>query len=95
VNCIAKARGELLVFGAENIGHALKMLGLVTQRLGKDGRGIVVDQPALACAHELGQMQGVSLGFDDTNLHFAHYAQRINELCRMCRLCTIILARRA
>jgi hypothetical protein len=69
VNCIAKERGELMVFKPENIGHALKMLGLVTQRLGKDGRGLVVDQPTLIRVHELAQVHGVGLDFDDTNLH--------------------------
>jgi hypothetical protein len=69
VNCIAKARGELLVFKPENIGHALKMLGLITQRLGKDGRGLVVDQPTLIRVHELAQVHGVGLDPDDTNLH--------------------------
>jgi hypothetical protein len=36
------------MFEQENIsGHALKMLGLITQRLGKAGRGLVVDPPTL------------------------------------------------
>ena len=39
VNRISKTRGERLEYKAEDIGHALKKVGLVTRRLGKEGRG--------------------------------------------------------
>ena len=58
------------MFKPENIGHALKMLGLITQRLGKDGRGLVVDQPTLAQVHGLAVMYGcVGSDAEDKNLH--------------------------
>jgi hypothetical protein len=48
----------------------LKKLGLVTKRLGKDGRGIVVDQATLIRVHELAAVYGgVGLGAEDENLH--------------------------
>jgi hypothetical protein len=70
VNCISKARGEQLEYKPENIGHTLKMLGLLTQRLGKDGRGLVVDQPTLARVHGLAVVYGgVGLDTEDKNQH--------------------------
>jgi hypothetical protein len=70
VNCISKARGGRLEFKPENIGHSLKTLGLITHRLGKDGRGLVVDQPTLARVHELAVVYGgVGLDTEDKNLH--------------------------
>lgn len=69
VNIIAEVRGELLRFQPENIGHALKKQGLFTRRLGKDGRGLVVDQPILIRVHELAQVHGVGLDVDERNLH--------------------------
>jgi hypothetical protein len=69
VNCISKARGELLQFQPENIGHALRKLGLFTRRLGKDGRGLVVDQPTLIRVHELAQVHGAGSDLDEKNLH--------------------------
>ena len=69
VNGIAKARGGRLEFKPENIGHTLKKLGLFTKRLGKHGRGLVVDQPTLIRVHELAQVHGVGLDVDEKNLH--------------------------
>ncbi len=40
VNRIAQARGERRQYSAEIVGHKLKRVGLVTRRLGKDGRGL-------------------------------------------------------
>ena len=46
------------------------MLGLLTQRLGKDGWGLVVDQATLARIHGLAVVYGgVGLGTEDKNLH--------------------------
>jgi len=69
VNTIATARGELLQFKPENIGHALKQLGLCTRRLGKDGRGLMIDPPTMIRVHELAQVHGVGLDLHDKNLH--------------------------
>ena len=69
VNVIAKTRGERPDFKPENIGHTLKKLGLFTRRLGKDGRGLVVDQPTLIRIHELAEVHGVGLELADGNLH--------------------------
>ena len=70
VNRISKARGERLEYKAENIGHALKKVGLVTKRLGKEGRGLVVDQTTLMRVHELAAgYGGVGLDAGDENLH--------------------------
>jgi hypothetical protein len=69
VNLISRAHGERLEFKPENIGHTLKKLGLFTKRLGKDGRGLVVDQPTLVRVHELAQVHGVGLDLDEKNLH--------------------------
>ena len=69
VNVIAKTRGERPDFKPENIGHTLKKLGLFTRRLGKDGRGLVVDQPTLIRIHELAEVHGVGLEPDAGNLH--------------------------
>jgi hypothetical protein len=69
VNVIAKAHGERLEFKPENIGRALKNLGLFTRRLGKYGRGLVVDQATLIRVHELAAVYGgVGLEQDENNL---------------------------
>jgi hypothetical protein len=70
VNTISNTRGERIEFKAENVGHALKKVGLLTQRLGKAGKGLVVDQATLARVHELGaKYGGVGLDSGDDNLH--------------------------
>ena len=70
VNVIAKARGERLEFKPENIGHTLKNLSLFTTRLGKAGRGLVVDQATLIRVHEIAEVYGgVGLDQDENNLH--------------------------
>ena len=53
VNRIALARGERLRYSAESIGHRLKKIGLVTRRLGKGGKGLVIDSATMKQAHEL------------------------------------------
>lgn len=53
VNRIALARGERLHYSAETIGHRLKKIGLVTRRLGKAGKGLVMDLATMTRAHEL------------------------------------------
>ena len=70
VNRIALARGERLHFSAETIGHRLKKVGLVTRRLGKAGKGLVMDQATMACVHELaGVYGGAGLDQSESNLH--------------------------
>ena len=70
MNVIAKARGERLEFKPENIGHTLKNLSLFTTRLGKAGRGLVVDQATLIRVHEIAEVYGgVGLDQDENNLH--------------------------
>ena len=43
VNRLAHARGERLDYRAETIGHRLKKVGLYTRRLGKAGKGLVME----------------------------------------------------
>jgi hypothetical protein len=59
VNRIAKARGERLNYSAETIGHRLKQLGLFTRRLGKAGKGLVMDLATTTRVHELAALCGV------------------------------------
>ena len=53
VNRLQKARGERLTYSAEKVGHALKKVGQYTRRLGKAGRGLVMDPETIARVHEL------------------------------------------
>jgi hypothetical protein len=69
VNRIALARGERLHFSAETIGHRLKKVGLVTRRLGKAGKGLVMDLATMTRAHELAAVYGAGLDQDESNLH--------------------------
>ena len=70
VNRIVGARGERLHHSAETIGHRLKKLGLVTRRLGKAGRGLVMDLATMTRAHDLAAVYGgVGLEQDENNLH--------------------------
>ena len=70
VNRIALARGERLHYSAETIGHRLKKIGLVTRRLGKAGKGLVMDLATAARVHELAAVYGgVGLEQDENNLH--------------------------
>jgi hypothetical protein len=70
VNRIALARGERLHFSAETIGHRLKKIGLVTRRLGKAGKGLVIDLATMKQAHELAAVYGgAGLEQDENNLH--------------------------
>jgi hypothetical protein len=70
VNRIALARGERLHYSAETIGHRLKKIGLVTRRLGKAGKGLVIDLATMKQAHELAAgYGGAGLEQDDNNLH--------------------------
>ena len=70
VNRIAQARGERLQYSAETIGHRLKRVGLVTRRLGKAGKGLVMDLATMTRAHELAEAYGgVGLEQDENNLH--------------------------
>jgi hypothetical protein len=57
-------------YSAETIGHRLKKIGLVTRRLGKLGKGLVMDLAIMTRAHELAAAYGdVGLGQDENNLH--------------------------
>lgn len=72
VNRITKARGERLNFSAEMIGHQIKKVGLSTRRLGKMGKGLVMDLATIARIHELAAVYGcVGLDHDENNLHCA------------------------
>lgn len=69
-NRIGKARGERVIYSAENVGHLLKKLGLITRRLGKAGRGLVMDLATIAKAHKFAAMYGgVGLEPEKNNLH--------------------------
>lgn len=65
---IQRARGERLVYSPERIGHLLKKVGLFTRRLGKDGRGLVMDLATVRRAHELAAMYG-SAGLERSEEH--------------------------
>jgi len=69
-NRIAQARGERLRYSAETIGHRMKKVGLTTRRLGKAGKGLVMDIATMKRAHELAAGYG-GVGFeqDENNLH--------------------------
>jgi hypothetical protein len=70
VNRIALARGERMHYSAETIGHRLKKIGLVTRRLGKAGKGLVIDLSTMKQAHELDAVYGgAGLVEDENNLH--------------------------
>jgi len=70
VNRIVEARGERLHYSAETIGHGMKKISLVTRRLGKSGKGLVLDLATLKRAHELAAVYGgVGLEQDENNLH--------------------------
>jgi len=70
VNRISEVRGERLRYNAERIGHIIKKLGLVTRRLGKAGRGLVLDVATTAQVHKLAAAYcGVGLDQDEKNLH--------------------------
>ncbi len=71
VNRIAQARGEKLHYSAEIIGHRLKKIGVITRRLGKAGRGLLIDASTAAQVHELGTVYGVGLDQDEKNLNCA------------------------
>jgi hypothetical protein len=70
VNRIEKARGERLNHSAEIIGHQMKRVGLSTRRLGKAGKGLVLDLATSTRIHELAGVYGsVGLDQDEKNLH--------------------------
>jgi hypothetical protein len=70
VNRIVEARGERQYYRAEIIGHRLKKIGLSTRRLGKAGRGLVMDLATMTRAHELAAVYGgVGLDQEENNLH--------------------------
>jgi hypothetical protein len=70
VNRIALAREERLHYSAETIGHRLKKIGPVTRRLGKAGKGLVIDLATMTRVHELATAYGgVGLDQDENNLH--------------------------
>ena len=72
VNLIAKARGERLQYSAETIGHGLKRVGLTTRRLGRAGKGLVMDIATMTGIHELAAVYGgVGLEQDENKLHCA------------------------
>lgn len=71
VNRITQTRGERLHYGAETIGYRLKNVGLVTCRLGKAGKGLVMDLATMTRVHELAAAYGgAGLEQDENNLHF-------------------------
>ena len=69
-NRIAKARGERLIFGAETVGHLLKKVSRPTRRLGKAGKGLVMDLATMKRIHQLAAVYGCAgLEPDENNLH--------------------------
>jgi hypothetical protein len=58
VNRIVKEHGERLQYSAEIIGHRLKKVGLSTRRLGKAGKGLVMDVATIKQTHELAAAYG-------------------------------------
>jgi hypothetical protein len=74
VNRVQKPRGERLTYSEEKVGHSLKKVGLYARRLGKAGRGLVMDTATMVRLHELAAVYG-SAGSDqdENNLH-----------CRLC-----------
>jgi len=52
-NQINREEGESLKISNETVGHVLKNLGLYTRRLGKAGRGLMLDKATQSRAHEL------------------------------------------
>ena len=69
VNRIQKARGELLTYSAEKIGHLLKKVGLQTRR-SSAGMRLAMDRVTIAKVHELAAVYGgVGLEEKDNNLH--------------------------
>ena len=82
VNLLQKARGERLTCSAENVGHSLKRVGLYTRRIGKAGRGLLMDLATVERVHELAAVYGgVGLDQDEKNLH-CHLCTEKNHLCR-------------
>jgi hypothetical protein len=70
VNRIAQARGERLHYSAETVGHRLKKVGLLTRRLSKAGKGLVMDLATTTRAHERAAAYGVvGLDQEENNLH--------------------------
>jgi len=70
VNRITLARGERLHCSAEVVGHRLKKVGLSTRRLGKAGKGLIMDVVTIKRLHELAAVYGgAGLDQDENNLH--------------------------
>ena len=90
VNRIVLARGERLRYSAETIGHRLKKVGLITRRLGREGKGLVIDSATMACVHELAGVYGGAGMEPSESTCTAPCVLKVNDLCRLCRLCTIL-----
>ena len=70
VNRILRGRGERLHFSAENVGHKLKKIGLLSRRLGAVGNGFLLDHSTQVLLHEFAAVYGcVGLSEDEENLH--------------------------
>ena len=63
VNRILRDRGERLYFSAEKVGHKLKKIGLLSQRLGGAGNGFLLDHSTKVLLHEI----AASYGFEGRN----------------------------
>jgi hypothetical protein len=88
VNRIALARGERLHYSAETIGHRLKKIGLVTRRLGKAGKGLVMDLATVARVHDLAAVYGrAGLEQDENNLHCQSWFRKFRQGFKW-RLCS-------
>jgi hypothetical protein len=69
VNRVLKARGEILQFTPEKVGHKLKRIGLLTRRLSHAGNGLNLDQQTRIRIHEVATAhQGNDLIEKDENL---------------------------
>jgi hypothetical protein len=70
VNRIALSRGERLHYRAETIEHRLKKIGMITRRLGKAGKVLMMDLATMTRAHELAAAYGcVGLELNENNRH--------------------------
>jgi len=70
VNRLQKERGERITYSAENVGHLLKKLGLYTRRLGKSGRGLMMDLATITTIHKVAAAYNcVGLEPEENNLH--------------------------
>jgi hypothetical protein len=75
-NRILEARGERARLSPENVGHALKKLGLKTRPLSQTGRGLTFDKATVALIQQLAAVYGMEdTSVYDENLHSSQAAE--------------------